>query len=45
MAALRTEAATDPALAEAIASTEQEIAFYERYGDSYGYVFYLLRKP
>ncbi len=44
MAALRTEAATDPALAEAITSTEQEISFYERYGDSYGYVFYLLRQ-
>jgi serine/threonine-protein kinase HipA len=45
MATLRPEAASDPALAEAIASTEQEIAFYERYGDTYGYVFYLLRKP
>jgi serine/threonine-protein kinase HipA len=45
MSALRPEAGSDPALAEAIASTEQEIAFYERYGDTYGYVFYLLRKP
>ncbi|MDY7229041.1 SAM-dependent methyltransferase [Hyalangium rubrum] len=43
MATLRAEAATDPALAEVIASTAREIELYERFGDSYGYVFYLLR--
>ncbi len=43
MAALRAEAATDPALAEVIASTAREIELYTRFGDSYGYVFYLLR--
>lgn len=43
MAALRAEASNDPALAEVISSTEKEIDFYTRFGDSYGYVFYLLR--
>jgi serine/threonine-protein kinase HipA len=43
MAALRAEAATDPALTEAIASAAREIDLYARFGDSYGYVFYLLR--
>ncbi len=43
MAALQAEAATDPALAEVIASTAREIDLYERFGDTYGYVFYLLR--
>jgi serine/threonine-protein kinase HipA len=43
MAALRPEAATDPALAEVIVSTEREIDLYARFGDLYGYVFYLLR--
>jgi serine/threonine-protein kinase HipA len=43
MDALRAEAATDPALAEAIASAAREIDLYARFGDSYGYVFYLLR--
>lgn len=33
----------DPALREVIAAAEQEIDLYRRYGDSYGYVFYLLR--
>ncbi|MCB9384031.1 MAG: class I SAM-dependent methyltransferase [Bryobacterales bacterium] len=33
----------DPAMAEMIGETEREIALYERFGDSYGYVFYLLR--
>jgi serine/threonine-protein kinase HipA len=40
---LRAEAANDPALAEALTSAAREIALYERHGDSYGYVFYLLR--
>lgn len=44
MDALRAEAAADPGLSQVIASEEQEIALYERYGDSYGYVFYLLRR-
>ena len=43
MAALRAEAASDPALAEVLASTAREIDLYERFGTSYGYVFYLLR--
>lgn len=42
MEALRTEAAADPGLSQVIAAEEQEIALYERYGGSYGYVFYLL---
>ncbi|HYH96857.1 class I SAM-dependent methyltransferase [Hyalangium sp.] len=41
--AMRAEAATDPALAEALAPATREIELYERHGDSYGYVFYLLR--
>lgn len=41
--ALRAEAATDPALAEAITSATREVDLYERFGDTYGYVFYLLR--
>ncbi|HEX8702137.1 MAG TPA: class I SAM-dependent methyltransferase [Myxococcaceae bacterium] len=43
MAALQAEAATDPALAGAIASAARELDLYTRFGDSYGYVFYLLR--
>jgi cyclopropane fatty-acyl-phospholipid synthase-like methyltransferase len=43
MAALRTEAVNDPALAEVIASAAREIELYTRFGSSYGYVFYLLR--
>ena len=42
---LRSKAADWPELAEAISATEQEIAMYEDYGDSYGYVFYVARKP
>jgi SAM-dependent methyltransferase len=34
----------DPALAAAIAETRREIDLYRRHGDSYGYVFYLLRQ-
>lgn len=45
MAALRTEARTDPALAEAITSAAREVELYARFGDAYGYVFYLLRAP
>jgi serine/threonine-protein kinase HipA len=43
MVTLRTEAAADPALADVIAATAREIDLYERFGDTYGYVFYLLR--
>ena len=31
-------------LAEVIAETRREIELYRRHGDSYGYVFYLLRR-
>lgn len=33
----------DPALAAAIAETRAEIELFRRHGDSYGYVFYLMR--
>jgi SAM-dependent methyltransferase len=36
--------AADPELAAAIDETRREIELYRRYGDSYGYVFYLLRQ-
>ncbi|HZI10683.1 MAG TPA: class I SAM-dependent methyltransferase [Myxococcus sp.] len=35
----------DAALREVIASTEGEVDLFRRHGDSYGYVFYLLRSP
>jgi serine/threonine-protein kinase HipA len=41
MAQLAPEA--DPALAAVIAETRAEIELYRRYGDAYGYVFYLMR--
>ena len=44
MARLRQEADTNAALAEILDDTEREIAIYDRYGVSYGYVFYLMRK-
>ncbi|ERN39992.1 methyltransferase domain protein [Rubidibacter lacunae KORDI 51-2] len=34
----------DPDLLEAIAESEHEIDLFRRYGDSYGYAFYLLRR-
>jgi SAM-dependent methyltransferase len=34
----------DPELAAVIAETRREIELYRRHGDSYGYVFYLLRR-
>lgn len=43
--ALRSEAAAWPELAAVIADTEEEINMFARFGDSYGYVFYILRKP
>ena len=33
----------DPELAAVIDETRREIELYRRYGDSYGYVFYLMR--
>jgi serine/threonine-protein kinase HipA len=41
--ALRARALTDVDLADAIAGAGREIDLYERWGASYGYVFYLLR--
>jgi serine/threonine-protein kinase HipA len=41
---LRHEASTNPALAEVLDDTEREIAIFNRYGDSFGYVFYLMQK-
>lgn len=45
MAALRPQGSAWPELAQAIEETEQEIRLYEEFGDSYGYVFYILRRP
>jgi serine/threonine-protein kinase HipA len=36
--------AADPELAAVIDETRREIELYRRHGDSYGYVFYLLRR-
>jgi serine/threonine-protein kinase HipA len=33
----------DPELAAVIAETRREIDLFRRYGDAYGYVFYLMR--
>lgn len=41
---LRHQADTDPALTRVIEETKREIAICERYGDTVGYVFYLMRK-
>ena len=43
--ALRSDAAAWPELAAVIAETEEEINMFARFGASYGYVFYILRKP
>ena len=40
----RLSPAADPELAAVIDETRREIELYRRYGDSYGYVFYLLRQ-
>jgi serine/threonine-protein kinase HipA len=42
-AALRDEAAKDPALAEVVANVQTEISMIERFGDRFAYVFYLMR--
>ncbi|WP_233595722.1 MULTISPECIES: HipA domain-containing protein [Corallococcus] len=39
----RLRPSADPALREVIAATEQEVGLFRRHGDSYGYVFYLMR--
>lgn len=41
---LREAAADDPPLAGTIAQSEQEIEIYRRFGDSYGYTYYLLQR-
>ena len=43
--ALRSHCADWPELAAVIAEAEEEIDMFARFGDSYGYVFYILRKP
>ncbi len=43
-ARLRHEADTNPALAHVLDETEREIVIYDRHGDSFGYVFYVMRK-
>jgi SAM-dependent methyltransferase len=44
MAQLRGEAAADPALAAVLAETEEEIEMFSRFGSSYGYAFFVIRK-
>jgi serine/threonine-protein kinase HipA len=44
VARLRPQAADDPALAEILDISEKEMAMHRRYGDTYGYVFYIMRK-
>lgn len=44
IASLRASGDIDSDLAEVLDATEQEIDLFSRHGDSYGYVFYLLRK-
>ncbi len=41
---LRASGKVDSDLAEVLDAAEQEIDLFVRHGDSYGYVFYLLRK-
>lgn len=43
IAALREESAADLELAAVLDETAREIELYARFGDTYGYVFYLLR--
>jgi len=45
IAKLRPELPADPELAAVVAATEREIDLFSRFSASYGYVFYLLRKP
>ena len=43
-AKLRQEGGLSPAVAQALEECDVEIDMFERYGDTYGYVFYLMRK-
>ncbi len=45
IAALRVRADGWPELASVIEEAEQEISLFDQFGDSYGYVFYILRTP
>jgi len=45
IAELRPELRGQPELAAVVAATEREIDLFSRFSSSYGYVFYLLRKP
>ena len=42
---LRPGAGEKPALQRALETAEEEIRMFTRHGDSYGYVFYIVRKP
>jgi serine/threonine-protein kinase HipA len=42
---LRPQAAAWPELAAVIAETEEEISVFSQHSESYGYVFYMLRRP
>ena len=44
MKRLRPETDTDPALADILDESDREMAMFERHGDCYGYVFYVMRK-
>jgi len=45
IAKLRPELPAQPELAAVVTATEREIDLFSRFSSSYGYVFYLLRKP
>ncbi len=45
LAALKPQLPGQPELAAVVAATEREIDLFARFSASYGYVFYLLRKP
>lgn len=44
IAMLRPQAANNPALARVLAEHDREIDMCDRFGDSFGYVFYMMRK-
>lgn len=44
MERLADEASADEELAAVLAETRREIEVYRRWGDTYGYVFYVLRR-
>ncbi len=45
IAALRSEAAADPALSQVIEEVEREIDMARRFGDRFGNAFFLMRRP